>query len=515
MNLNQRSPLVRCWALLWILAPTLAAAAPPYRPFPPAWQAVLDRFSQTQAVPGAVVILKSPEWGVRVGVTGVANLATREKMAPGLPFRIGSVSKVFTAQMVLLLEQQGRLKLTDPVLLHLGDNPAVAAIPNIAKVTLADCLQMKSGIAAYTLHPSISSKADVDPGRALTATELLRLLDPALPGALKPDFAPGDTYPNPYWVAFQGPTTPAPPEFPPYPWWTYSNSNYTLLGLVVEKVTGLPVAEAVQKLICRPLGLRDTHFAVDLHLPPNMMRGYSKLDATRTPKYSQWKDVTDINPTVAGAAGAGISTPWDLLRFLETITGTHQLLNAGTQRKWLTFVSADIHWADVEYGMGGIMQLQRSYGDCRGHGGAINGFKTILYTFRDSATTLVIAANTWDGQAEVDIMDAVMPLVTGAPTEPRALPARAGAPGVALAWQPGSVYGATYRVFWGPRPGLVETATAAAHPGVELRTTADPRAALTSLEPGKKYFWRVETVPATGAPLTGPVWRFQTAARAR
>ena len=505
------------WIALFTASSDAASNALPYQAFPPSWQAALDRFGANQTIPGAVVIVKSPEWGVRVGVTGYANLSTKEKMSPDLHFRIGSVTKVFTAQMVLLLEQQGRIKLTDPVLRYLGDNPAVAAIPNIGKVTIADCLQMKSGIAGYTEHPSIGPVTDVEPGKQWTPRELLRVLTSGVANPLKPDFAPGDTYPNPYWTAFKGPNVPAPPEFAPYPWWNYSNSNYILLGLVVEKVSGMPVAEAVQNLICRRLGLSDTLFAVDLKNPEKMMRGYTRLDALRNPKYSDWRDVTDMNPSCAWAAGAGISTPWDLLRLIESITKTGELLNKGTRQKWLTFVSADIHWAGVQYGMGGIMQLQRPYGDARGHGGAYRGFKTVMYHFRDSETSLIIATNTWDGQPEVDIMDAIMTLAMSAPTEPQPAPDRTAVlgknNGLTLAWQPGSAYGDSYTVFWGTQPDLVEAATKDSHQGVEMKTTGDPHAAIAGLVLDKTYFWRVETVPAQSAAISGPLWRFKTGTR--
>lgn len=505
------------WIALFTASSEAASNALPYRAFPPSWQAALDRFTATNAIPGAVVIVKSPEWGVRVGVTGYANLSTKQAMSPDLHFRIGSVTKVFTAQMILLLEQQGRIKLTDPVLRYLGDNPAVAAIPNIGRVTIADCLQMKSGIAAYTAYPAIASISDVDPSRQFTPTELLRVLGPEVPDPLKPDFAPGDTFPNPYWVLFMGPNVPATPDYPPYNFWMYSNSNYILLGLVVEKVSGMPIEESVQDLICRPLGLRDTLFAVDLRHPDKMMHGYTRLDAVRNPKYSDWQDVTDVNPSAAWAAGAGISTPWDLLELLETISKTERLLNKGTRQKWLTFVSAALHWADVEYGMGGIMQLQRAYGDCRGHGGAYRGFKTVMYHFHDSGTSLIIAANTWDGQPEVDIMDAIMPLATSAPTEPQPAPGRTARlgrnHGVTLTWQPGFVYGDFYTVFWGTRPDLVEAATKDSHEGVEMKTTDDPLARIAGLAPDRTYFWRVETVSVQSGRITGPLWWFRTGLR--
>jgi CubicO group peptidase (beta-lactamase class C family) len=519
--MKQKRILLRLLPLLWVALfsawSDAASNALPHQAFPSSWQAALDRFAGDKTIPGAVVIVKSPEWGVRVGVTGYANLPAKEKMSPDLHFRIGSVTKVFTAQMILMLEQQGRIKFTDPVLRYLGDNPAVAAIPNIGRVTIADCLQMKSGIASYTAHPTIATSADVDPGRQFTPTELLRVLAPDVPNPLTPDFAPGDTYPNPYWIAFRGPSVPAPPEYPPYNWWMYSNSNYILLGLVVEKVSGMPIAEAVQRLICRPLGLSDTLFAVDLNHPENMMRGYTRLDALRNPIHSDWRDVTDVNPSAAWAAGAGISTPWDVLRFLETILKTGKLLNQGTRRKWLTFVSADIHWAGVQYGMGGLMQLQRPYGDCRGHGGAYSGFKNVMYYFRDSDTTLIIAANTWDGQPEVDIMDAIMTLVTSAPAEPRPAPGRTAGlesdGGLTLEWQPGFAYGDAYTVFWGTRADLVEAATKDSHQGVEMKTTSYPRAAITGLAPDQTYFWRVETVSTQSAGISGPLWRFRTGTR--
>jgi CubicO group peptidase (beta-lactamase class C family) len=504
-------PLI--WVALFGAALQAASNALPHAALPPSWQAALDRFADTKAVPGAVVIFKSPEWGVRVGVTGYGNLATKEKMSPDLHYRVGSVTKVFTAQMVLLLEQQGRIRLTDPVLKYLGDIPAVAAIPNIGKVTIANCLQMTSGIANFLDHPSIGTSPDVDPARQFTPTELLRVLAPNMPNPLKPDFAPGDTYPNPYWVVHMGSAAP-PPEYPPYPWWSYSNSNYVLLGLVVEKVSGMPLQEAMEKFICRPVGLGDTLLAVDLKHPEKMMRGYTRLDALRKPKYSDWKDVTDMNPSYAWSAGAVISTPWDLLRFVETILKTGKLLNKGTRQKWFTFVSADIHWRGVEYGMGGLMQSQRPYGDLRGHGGAYPGYKTVMYHFPDSDTSLVIASNTWDGQAEVEIMDSIMTLATSAPTEPRPEPHRTAVlgkdNGVTVAWQPGRAYGDSYTVFWGTRPDLVEAASLGSHPGVRMKTTGNLSAGITGLDPDKTYFWRVETVSARSGRIRGPLWQFRT-----
>lgn len=503
-------------ALVWTLLSAVllqgASNALTYRPFPPAWQAALDRFTETRAIPGAVVVLRSPEWGVRVGVTGYSDLRTKRTPSPEAPFRVGSVTKAFTAQIVLMLEQQGRLKLTDPILKHLANNAAVAAIPNISKITIGDCMQMKSGVTNYLAYPAIATSPDDNPRKQYTPEELLAPLNPTTPGALAPDFAPGATYPNPYWVAFMGPNQPAPPDYPPYPWWTYSNSNYIVLGLIVEKVSGMSMADAVHSFICQRLGMDDTLFATDMQYPSGMARGYTKLDALRNPKYSDWKDVTDLNPSYAWSAGAVISTPWDLLRFLESIFKTERLLNKGTRQKWLTFVSAAIHWADTQYGMGAAMQVQRTYGDLRGHGGAYPGYKTAMYRFPDSDISLIISANTWDGQPEVDIMDAIMQQATSAPTTPAPAPGQTTPIGwnnsVTVSWQAGRLYGDSYRVYWGTRPDLVESATLDSHPGVEMKTTRDLMTDLTGLTPDATYFWRVDAVSAATGPIPSPVWWF-------
>jgi D-alanyl-D-alanine carboxypeptidase len=500
------------WTLLCAVLLQGASNALTYRSFPPSWQTTLDRFTETGAIPGAVVILRSPEWGVRVGVTGFADLKTRRKASPDLPFRVGSVTKVFTGQLILILEQQGRLKLTDPILKHLGDNAAVAAIPNIDKITIGDCMQMKAGVTNYLAYPAIASSPDTSPRKQYTPEELLAPLNPATSGALAPDFAPGATYPNPYWVAFMGPLEPPTADYPPYPWWNYSNSNYIVLGLVVEKVSGMSIAEAVQALICQRLGMDDTLFATDMQYPSAMVRGYTKLDALRNPKYPDWMDVTDVNPSYAWSAGAVISTPWDLLRLLESVFKTERLLNKGTRQKWLTFVSAAIHWADTQYGMGAVMQVQRTYGDLRGHGGAYPGYKTAMYRFADSDTTLIISANTWDGQPEVDIMDAIMQQATFAPTTPDPSPGQRPSIGwnnsVTVSWQAGRLYGDTYRVYWGTRPDLVEAATVDSHAGVEMKTTKNLMTDLAGLAADTTYYWRVDAVSTATGPIASPVWWF-------
>ncbi|MFM8332347.1 MAG: serine hydrolase domain-containing protein [Candidatus Methylumidiphilus sp.] len=497
----------------------------PHRPFPATWQKVLDSFIANGSVPGAVVIVKSPEWGVRVGTAGVSNLADKTPVSPSTQFRVGSVTKTFIGQVILRLEQEGKIKLTDHVLDYLGDNPLVAGIPDIEKVTVADLLQMKSGIANYLGAPDIGYAGQLTPDRHFDADDLISVISkngtsaqphpcPDTTGQhllpLCPDFAPGATYPNPYWVAVLNKQPPPPPE-PTYPAWAYSNSNYVLLGMIAEKITGLKVEEALKRYVFDVAGLEDTYFATDnQHLPA--MHGYTKYGAIPYPQpaFKDWCDVTATNPTSAWTAGAVVSTPWDLLKFEDAMFAKDTLLNSGTKNKWLTFVSADNHigWEPMQYGVGGLMQPERSYGTARGHGGAYPGYKTLLYYFYDQQISFVLASNTSDNEYEANMLDTIMPLVSSAVTTPQAKPHARGK--VRLAWQAGRVYGDSYNVYWGTDADKVDRADESSHEGVGFKTVSGV-AAEVEATPGKTYYWRVDTVaPRAPLPLVnGPLWQFK------
>jgi len=499
-----------------ILEPS--ANALPSRPFPASWQKVLDSFVANGSIPGAVILVKSPTWGVRVGTAGVADLVSRTKISPDQQFRVGSVSKVFLAQTILQMEQEGLLKLTDPVLKYLGDNALVAGIPNIANITVGELLQMTSGVTNYLGATSIGYSPQVTPDRHFDADDLVKVLSTA-EGAtpLPPDFAPGQTYPNPYWVAvFQSqPPTPVPA---PYPFWYYSNSNYILLGMIAEKVSGLKAEEVIQHYVMDRGHLPDTYFATSEKTLPQI-HGYTKWGSIPYPNqvYNDWCDVTATNPSYAWTAGAVVSTPWDLLKFEDEMFRSDTFLNQGSKEKWLTFVSADIHigWEVMEYGVGGLMQPQRSYGTARGHGGAFPGYKTLLYYFFDADTSFVLASNTWDEEWEVAMLNAIMPLVSSAVTTPHPVndsPAvKLGKDGtIPVSWQAGRVYGSAYQIFWGTNSDAVDQATATAHPGVETQTVSDLNGNLPA-KAGQTLFWKVNTLaPGQSLPFVdGPLWHFR------
>ena len=137
-------------------------------------------------------------------------------------FRIASVTKTMTAAVILQLAQEGKLSLDDPVSKYVPD------VPNGDHITLAQLLEMRSGLYSFTDAPELATSMDDDPTKVWTPQELLDIAF-----AQPPNFAPGAEY-------------------------EYSNTNYVLLGLIVEQLDGQPLATVFEERLFEPLGMTDT-----------------------------------------------------------------------------------------------------------------------------------------------------------------------------------------------------------------------------------------------------------------
>jgi hypothetical protein len=176
----------------------------------------------------------------------------------------------------------------------------------------------------------------------------------------------------------------------------------------------------------------------------------------------------------------------------------------------MNFVDAGIHWFNIQYGVGALMQAQRDYGTVRGHGGAYPGYKTLIYRFFDDDTDFVLASNTWDGNWEVHMLDTIAPLAKSCVTEPHPTvgeSVRPGGYGVRLKWQAGRIYGDKYEVFVGTDADHVD-ASSADTSGDKILTTSDLTIDVQGLAPGRTYYWRVDTI-AGQQRINGPLWSFR------
>ncbi|MBB5852749.1 serine hydrolase domain-containing protein [Amycolatopsis umgeniensis] len=219
----------------------------------------------------------SRQWSDAVGVR---DLASGTPAAADGHFRIGSITKTFAATVLLQLTDEGRLTLDDPVERHL---PGV--VPDGGRITVRHVLQHTSGLHDYMSEPGYSTNRWRGDARFddYTPSQLLKVA-----------FAKGPDFENP------GES------------WHYSNTNYIVAGLLVEKLTGRPYGKEVERRILRPLDL--THTSVPGHrpsLPTPHARGYEPLPAI--------VDATDMDPSLDWAAGEMVSTTRDLTTFVTAL----------------------------------------------------------------------------------------------------------------------------------------------------------------------------------------------------
>jgi D-alanyl-D-alanine carboxypeptidase len=298
------------------------------------------------------------------GTSGVADLQTGGPVNVDGYFRMGSNTKTFVSTVILQLVGEGRLCLDDPVERWLpgvvtGNGNSGAAI------TVRQLLQHTSGLYDYTndLIAQIGSVEDFQRFRFASYTPQQLV---AMAMAHQPDFAPG-----------QG--------------WNYSNTNYTLLGMIIKEVTGRDWASEVNDRIIGPLGLRHTFGpGNDTQLPEPHASAYLYLDRN-TPI-----ETADANLTWANSAGALVTTASDLSRFWDAI-GRGALLRPAQQKQMRTTVLATTFQADrpgLRYGLGLQWAPLTCGGGYWGHDGDVPGFSTRSAVSQDGRTTVVISIST-------------------------------------------------------------------------------------------------------------------------
>ncbi|MGI5285718.1 serine hydrolase domain-containing protein [Nonomuraea polychroma] len=270
---------------------------------------------------------------------GVGDLVSRDPVAPGGHFRIGSVTKLFVATVLMQLVDEKRLSLADPIERHL---PGV--VPRGAKITVRQILNHTSGLYDYMHEPGYSTNRwrGKDRFRHYEPQELLK-------------------------VAFADPAESTEPGGP----WSYSNTNYVVAGLLIEKLTGRPYGQEIKRRILRPYGLTQTIVPGDKPgLPAPHARGYEALPG------GDLVDATRMNPSLDWAAGEMLSTGRDLNRFLAALAGG-RILSGSSLAAMRTLETTD---AGFGYGLG----LQEYALPCGtkawGHSGELIGYLTFAFT---------------------------------------------------------------------------------------------------------------------------------------
>jgi D-alanyl-D-alanine carboxypeptidase len=319
-----------------------------------ALEGIVQRQVAAQRVPGAVAGVWAAGKGVWTSSLGIGDLQTAAPIGSDDHFRIASVTKTFVATVALQLIDEGKLRLDDNLARF------VPGIPNGDHITIRQVLGMTAGIFNYVDDPAFVKEYTTNP---------LMTFDPRQVVAI---------------IAQH------PPDFPPGAQLRYSDSNYILVGLIIEQITGGTAAEVIAARIIAPLGLTSTSFPDTPQMPVPFARGYAAA-----PDSLALRDVTFSNPNVAWTAGAMLSTLEDLRVWAKALAdGT--LLKPETQRERLQVNALPSSPGfSVGYGLG-IMEVNGFYG----HTGAIFGYSTWILHSPAEDGTIVVLANRGETQTE-------------------------------------------------------------------------------------------------------------------
>jgi CubicO group peptidase (beta-lactamase class C family) len=351
----------------------------------------LRRFTEGES-PGVSVLVARDGRIVFQGGFGLADLEQKTPITPDTKFRIGSITKQFTAAAVLRLAESGKLTLDDSLAKFFPE------FPGGADVTVHHLLTHTSGLHSYTSKPDF------------------------LEGVTKP------IEPRKLIASFQN----DPPDFRPGADFRYNNSAYFLLGEIVAQVSGQSFADYLRDTFFEPLGMKDTGIYVNATPPPGMARGYSHAGGKLEP-------ALDWDMSWAGGAGALYSTAGDLFRWNEALFGgrvvQEVLFKAAT-----TPVQLPPGVEGMKYGYG-LATLEIKRLPAIGHGGGLHGWASDLVRLPDQRCTVVVLANTLPaarglapGQISRDLVEklladeinALPPMAEDTSIDPKTFPAYVG-----------------------------------------------------------------------------------------
>ncbi|HEU0101769.1 MAG TPA: serine hydrolase domain-containing protein [Mycobacteriales bacterium] len=343
----RRTALAACAALLvGAIAP--AAQAAPAAPPPARLQALLDELVANGAS-GAYALVNDGSGTTRLA-SGAATLAPRRALEPDARVRAGSITKTFTATVALQLVGERRLALEDTV-----ERWLPGLVPNGDRITVRQLLNHTSGLYNYT-DEDFATQLFTQPKVYRAPRELVAL------------------------------STAQPPLFPPGKGWSYSNTNFILVGLIAQAVTGRRVGELIHDRIIAPLNLTSTSFPTfTWKIDGPHAHGYYPPSLTG----AGYVDVTAISASWAGAAGALVSNGPDLQRFYRALL-SGELLAPAQLREMQTTVDVDPTFG---YGLG--LYAQRSVcGTAWGHDGSVPGYATFAFNDRAGRRSVVLAVPT-------------------------------------------------------------------------------------------------------------------------
>jgi D-alanyl-D-alanine carboxypeptidase len=340
------------------LAVSATRAQSPAADIPKRVDAILSKTFRAAAPGAAVIVVKDGEVLFRKGY-GLANLETQTAMRPEMVFELGSVTKQFTSTAILMLAEQGKLSLADNIKKYFPEYPNKGAT-----ITVENLLTHTSGIKSYTDEQSWLEKwrQDMTPQQIIALTEAAAL------------------------------------EFPPGSRWHYNNTGYTMLGVIIEKVSGLSYADFIHQNIFEPLGMSHSLYGSFTAVIPNRAAGY-------TQGRTGWENAPYLSMTQPYSAGSLMSNVDDLARW-DAAVSEGKLVSKGSWDRAMTGFKL-ANGEDTHYGYGWELSEYEGHRIVH-HGGGIPGYLSEALRIPQDHTYVAILANSDDVPVDLDFLATII-----------------------------------------------------------------------------------------------------------
>lgn len=339
-----------------------APASPALAPLRARLQAVLDSMHSGSGYPGISIGFAGPSGSLGVA-TGLADTARREPLTPRHLLLQGSVGKTYAAALALQLVAEGKLDLDAPISRYLGEESWFARLPNAQRIRVRHLMNHTSGLVRYEFGEAFTAALSAQPDRTWRPEELVAFIfDQPAP------FAPGEG-------------------------WEYSDTNYIVLGMILEKVSGRRVYDEVERRFLRPLALTRT-VPSDRRRIPGLAQGYAGpknpfggADAMILPdgRFA-------INPQFEWTGGGMASSSEDLARWGFALYGG-RVLRSSELALMLQGVPAPLGPQGTTYGLGAIVR-PLPIGTSWGHSGFFPGYLTEMMYFPAERWAVAVQVNT-------------------------------------------------------------------------------------------------------------------------
>lgn len=298
--------------------------------------------------PGASVLIAKDNKVIYRKAFGMSNLELKVKMEPENVLQLASITKQFTSVSILILMEQGKLSLQDPLSKYIAD------FPRGNEITLHHLLNHTSGIKSYTNLPEFRAKTRLD----MTPEEII------------------SSFKN------------LPLEFNPNEKYDYSNSGYVLLGYIIEKLSGKSYEDFIQKNIFDKLGMKNSYYANTYKIIPNKANGYQLYEGN-------YENAEYMSPTIPYAAGSLLSTVDDMFLWHKAI---HQNTLISEKTKQMAFTNHTLtNGKHSNYGYGWFLNEIAGTTTLE-HSGGINGFTTSGIYIPEGNIYSIVLTNLDDGK---------------------------------------------------------------------------------------------------------------------